>query len=86
MNRLVSKSVLALVVGAMLLAASPASAFVAVACTARNSAGKVFRDEHFGLFEFDSKISAASYAMDACQAKSARPASCAIKECHVTQW
>lgn len=76
-----SKGVLALAAAAMLLAASPSYAFVAHACTAKDSRGVKYSYEYFGILSFDSKYSAASFAMQACKAKSSRPNSCRITVC-----
>jgi hypothetical protein len=84
MNILRSRLVMAALAAGTLLATSPAFAFVAVECTAKNSAGKKYTSEIFGWFEWDSRVSATSYAMAACKAGSKNPASCTISVCTKT--
>lgn len=79
-----SKTILALVAAGTLLATTPAFAFVAVTCTAKNSRGTKFTNEYFGLFQVDSRMSARSYAMAECKAKSSNPDSCKVTTCRVT--
>lgn len=80
-----STAVAALAVIGMLAAASPAAAFVSVACTAKNSAGKKFVHETDGLLEWDSTMWATSFAMAKCKDGSTKPNTCKIVECHVTR-
>ncbi len=84
MSRMGSGAVAALAVVGILCAASPASAFVSVACKAKNSAGKSFVHTADGIFEWDSKLSATTFAMAKCQDGSKKPDSCKIVECHIT--
>lgn len=84
MIRFRSRATLALAGFLAVSAASPASAFVAFKCTAKNSAGAHFSNEYFGLLSFDAKLSAASFALEACRAASAKPATCAITVCKKT--
>ena len=77
-------AVLALVVAGTLLAAAPSYAFVAVACTVKDAHGHSWRNEYFGLFKIDSTISATSYAMADCKAKSSKPGTCKLAGCVVT--
>ncbi len=75
---------MALVAVATVPAASPSQAFVAYACTAKDSHGVKSRYEYFGWFSFNSKISATSFALAACKAKSKTPDSCKITVCTKT--
>ena len=86
MKMLGSKTLLALVAAGMVLAVSPASAFVAVACTAKDVHGKKYTYEYFGIFQIDARPSARSFSMAACQDKSSKPATCKVETCWVTHY
>jgi hypothetical protein len=80
-----SNMLMAIVVAAgTLITVSPSYAFVAWACTAKDSHGVKSTYEYHGLFTFDSKLSAASFAKAACEAKSKSPATCHITTCWMT--
>lgn len=80
-----SRLLTALVTAAAIFAASPSYALVAWACTAKDSAGKTYSREVYGLFSLDTKPSATFWTLVRCRANSKTPDTCTIVSCKKTQ-
>ena len=80
--RLVQSGVVALVAAACLLAASPASAAIAV-CTATDSDGKWYTEKQTGVFGWQAMAIAERLVRYSCRGSSKHPDSCRIS-CKVT--
>lgn len=65
----------------VVLSATPSSALVAWTCTSKDSAGKKFTHQAWGLFSLDTHPSAVAWATDKCEKGSRHPNSCKITNC-----
>lgn len=76
-----SRFLMGAVAAAAILAASPSFALVAWTCTAKDSVGKKYTHQAWGLFSLDTHPSAEAWTMYKCEKDSRRPNTCKITNC-----